>query len=241
MKRASVNSSNWQKYTGPIPIRKSTFVRAPTRRNGVVNEPVSASGTDISAISYACFYKESVRPAEGWRLFKRYQPGLRYEYLKGRWFALWSNTDQLKAESIGTTDHLFDVSMRTTDGPFAVRYNGHIDIPAEGIYTFYAPKEYMSNSCEPGYDLRLFLDEEEWNLGQMWHGRGQWSIPLAKGVHTFRVTFADARAKDIENQRVDLAFSYPRPTTTWRGVTPVLEVSGPQLKRQPIPTQWLKH
>lgn len=145
------------------------------------------------------------------------------------------------AESIGTTDHLFDVSMRTTEGPFAVRYNGHIDIPAEGIYTFYAPKEYMSNSCEPGYDLRLFLDEEEWNLGQMWHGRGQWSIPLAKGVHTFRVTFADARAKDIENQRVDLAFSYPRPTTTWRGVTPVLEVSGPQLKRQPIPTQWLKH
>ncbi len=240
MKMASINATEWQRYTGPFRISESTFVRARTRRKGVNNDPFCATGTELSAISYAFFFKESVRPAEGWRIFKRYRPGLNYDYLEGRWFALWSNTDQIEAESSGTIDHLFDVSMRQTDGPFAVRYKGYIDIPAEGIYTFYAPEDYMNNSCEPGYDLRLFIDGEEWAPGQMWHGYGQWSIPLAKGAHKFRVTFADARVRDIENQRVDLAFSYPRPTTTWRGKTPVLEVSGPELKRQPVPTKWLK-
>lgn len=44
------------------------------------------------------------------------------------------------------------------------------------------------------------------------------------------VTFADARAKDIENQRIDLCGDYPKPTTTWRGIAPVVEVSGPGME-----------
>ena len=78
-------------------------------------------------------------------------------------------------------------------------------------------------------------------MGQTWHGRGMWSIPLAKGLHHFMVTFADARAKDIENQRGDLWRGYPEPATTWRGVAPVLVVSGPGLPRQSVPDSWLKH
>ena len=108
---------------------------------------------------------------------------------------------------------------------------------------------HIFNSVNQGWALsqawadfyRVYIDGEEWDLGQTWHGRGMWSVPLAKGLHHFMVTFADARAKDIENQRVDLWRGYPEPATTWRGVAPVLEVSGPGLPRQSIPDGWLKH
>lgn len=129
--------------------------------------------------------------------------------------------------------------MRQSDGPFAVRYHGYIDIPRDGVYTFFGPDELLDNACEPGYDLRLFIDGEEWKLGQIWHARGQWSVPLGKGLHTLRVTFADTRANDTEDQRVDLATGYPEPLTTWRGLAPVLEVSGPDLERQAVPESWL--
>lgn len=236
--RASINATNWQRYDGPFEIDESTFVRAYAQRPGTAKEAFLANGTDTTLISYARFTKEAVRPAVATPV--DLQPGLNYDYLEERWFALWTYTDQLAPVSIGTTDTLLDVSMRQTDGPFGVRYHGYIDVPKSGIYTFYGPEEYTQNIAEPGYDLRVFVDGEEWYLGQMWHGLGQWQIPLEKGLHTFRVTFADARAKELENQRIDLWRHYPWAETTWKGKAPVLEVSGPGLDRQPLPNAWLK-
>lgn len=78
------------------------------------------------------------------------------------------------------------------------------------------------------------------DLGQTWHGRGTWSVPLAKGLHSFMVTFEDAIATDIENQKVDLWGDYPKPATTRSGIALVLEASGPGMDRQPAPAGWLK-
>ncbi len=230
----------WQVYTGPFEITKDTLVRARTFRTGDEVVPrLRAAGTDVSLISYGFFAREQPRPSVG-SIFTRTKPGLRYDYLEDRWFALWSHTDQLVPAGTGTVEELLDVSMRATDGPFGVRYHGYIDIPRDGVYTFYGPDEFINNTCAPGYDLRVFIDGAEWDLAQVWHARGTWSVPLEKGLHTFRVTFADSRAKDIDNQRVDLWRNYPHPTTTWRGTAPVLEVSGPTLARQPIPKSWLR-
>ena len=154
---------------------------------------------------------------------------------------LFGSADRLPAKSSGSVERLLDVGMRRTDGPFAVRYSGYLDVPESGLYTFHAPKESVHNGCEPGYDLRVFVDGEEWRPGQMWHGLGLWSVPLAKGLHRFRVVFADARAKDIEHQRIDYWWGYPSPWVVWRGEAPVLEVAGPSLERQPVPAAWLKH
>ena len=252
----------WKVYTGPFEITADTFVRARTFRTGDEAVPTLVSaGTEVSAISYGFFSKKPMKPAVSPTLSTKLAAegggtaaspsadreaavppisGLTYDYLEDRWFALWTHTDQLVAKATGTTDKLLDVSMRATDGPFGVRYRGYIDVPESGVYTFYGPDEFINNICAPGYDLRVFVDGEEWDLNQTWHGRGQWSVPLAKGLHAFRVTYADARAKDIENQRIDLAFDYPRPKTTWRGVAPVLEVSGPGMERQAVPGGWLK-
>ncbi|MDF1756192.1 MAG: hypothetical protein P1U89_25620 [Verrucomicrobiales bacterium] len=238
-KRCSVNADNWTVYNGPFKIEADTFIRARAVRNGVTRIPMGVASTDVSAISYGFFDQQSALPAIE-KVPDSLTGGLNYDYLEGRWFALWTYADRLPAVKSGTTEDLLDVSMRETDQEFGVRYHGYIEVPEDGVYTFYAPEEYIDNSCEPGYDLRVYIDGQEWEIGQTWHGLGRWSVPLQKGLHRFVTTFADARAKDLEAQRIDLAFHYPWPETTWKGVAPVLEVSGPNLKRQTLPKEWLK-
>lgn len=138
-------------------------------------------------------------------------------------------------------DMLLDVSMRRGDGPFGVRYQGYIDVPDDGVWTFHAPAEYVGATCEPGYDLRLWIDGEEWDLGQRYHGRGIWSVPLAKGKHPLLVTFADARNRDRIVHNSNLWRDYPTPWVVWQGEAPVIEISGPGFEKQPIPAKWLMH
>lgn len=231
-----------QRYTEPFTIDRDTFIQARAFRNGVSDIPFAIDGMQVSAISYGVFKKQAVLPAKT-SVAQSLEKGLRYDYLEDRWFALWTYTDDLPAIKIGKVDNLLDVSMRQTDGPFGVRYKGYIQIPETGVYTFYGPNEFVNNICEPGYDLRLYIDDKEWYLGQTWHGLGMWSVPLEKGMHKLKVTFADARAKNIDKQRVDLwrikDRGYPDPLTTWRGVAPQIEVSGPGIDRMAIPENWL--
>ena len=131
--------------------------------------------------------------------------------------------------------------MRQTDGPFGVRYTGYLDVPDTGVYTFHAPYEYVHTTKEAGYDLRVVVDGEEWELSQIWHARGTWSIPLAAGLHSLEVIYADARAKDLTKQRCDYWRAYPSPWCVWTGEAPAIEVSGPGLERAPVPDSWLKH
>lgn len=157
--------ADWKVYTGPFEISEDTCVRARTFRKGVKYVPAfRTAGTEVSAISYGFFHKRDAKPSL--RQQPRLEPGLSYEYLEGRWFALWSHTDVLPAKKTGATTKLLDVAMRETDDPFAVRYKGYIEIPRDGVYTFYGPNEFINNTCEPGYDLRVYIDGEEWDLGQ---------------------------------------------------------------------------
>ncbi len=225
------------RYTAPFMIGKSCMVQARAFRPGATEIPFATDGTRVSDVSFARFRKEPVRPAVK---VDDVRPGLAYEYLEGSWLRLFGAADRLPAKSSGTVERLLDVGMRQTDGPFAVRYSGYLEVPSAGVYTFHAPEEYVVNGCEPGYDLRVFVDGGEWRLGQLWHGRGCWSIPLAKGLHRFQVVFSDARARDIERQRIDYWWGYPSPWVVWRGIAPVLELSGPGLARQPVPAAWLR-
>jgi hypothetical protein len=229
---------NASQYTVPFTIKESCMVQARAFRKGVEEVPFTTEGTKVSDISFARFRKEPMLRASknGGN-----NPGLAYDYIEDRWMRLFGSADRLPAKGSGEVKNLMDISMRATDGPFAVRYQGYITVPESGVYTFHAPKEYAHNGCEPGYDLRVFVDGKEWRPGQMWHGLGLWSVALAKGAHRFQVVYADARAKDIEKQRVDYWWGYPTPWVVWRGTAPVLEVSGPNLKKQPLPSAWLTH
>jgi len=229
-------------YTEPFKIERTCMVQARAFRSGGHSEeeriPFSTDGTRVSDISFAQFSKVRMHGAVKVADLK---PGLTFDYMEGSWMRLFGSADRLPAKSSGRVETLMDVSMRQSDGPFAVRYSGYLDVPASGVYTFYAPQEYAHNGCEPGYDLRVFVDGEEWHPGQMWHGLGLWSVPLAKGAHRFQVVYADARARDIEAQRIDYWWGYPSPWVVWRGSAPVLEIAGPALARQPVPAAWLRH
>ena len=229
---------NAKLYTAPFTIKESCMVQARAFRDGVEKVPFTTEGTKVSDISFARFRKEAMLRASKSGGTK---PGLAYEYMEERWMRLFGSADRLPAKSSGEVYSLMDVGMRETDGPFAVRYKGYISLSESGVYTFHAPHEYAHNGCEPGYDLRLYIDGREWRPGQMWHGIGRWSVALAKGAHRFQVVYADARAKDIEQQRVDYWWGYPTPWVVWRGVAPVIEISGPGVTKQPIPDAWLTH
>jgi hypothetical protein len=105
------------------------------------------------------------------------------------------------------------------------------------VYTFYAPDEFIFPDIESGYDLRLFINDEEWNPAVRWHGHGSWSVALKKGLHSFETVFVDLRMRP---HRVELMWGFPHADFTWKGDVPTIEVSGPSLPRQPIPAQLLR-
>lgn len=229
------------RYVAPIKVTKDTFIRARAFRAGVKTMPFTAAGTDMTVVSDARFRKRTLWSALATTATK---PGLRWELVDGNWFALFSHLNLpavMPAKAIGETEKFPDVSMRVGDGPFGVRYSGFIKIPADGVWTFHAPAEYVGASCEPGYDLRVWIDGEEWDLGQRFHGRGQWSVPLAKGAHRLLITFADARHRDRTVHGSGLWRGYPTPWVVWKGEAPVIELSGPGMDRQPLPSGWLTH
>jgi len=229
-------------YTGPITLTDSAYIRARAFRPGCREMPFTSAGTEATVVSEARYVRRALKPAVVQA--SDVKPGLCWERVVGNWFQLFSHSqlpDVLPAVTRGQTERLLDVSMRQGDGPFGVRYSGFLDIPADGVWTFHAPDEYVGASCEPGYDLRVWIDGEEWDLGQRYHGRGLWSVPLAKGPHRLLVTFADARHRDRTVHTSGLWAGYPSPWVVWKGEAPVIEISGPNVTKQPVPATWLKH
>ena len=119
---------------------------------------------------------------------------------------------------------------------YAVRYNGFIDIPATGVYAFYAPEHLYTPTMDAGYDLRVWVDTEEWFPAPRLHSENIWFIALEKGIHQFMVSFADYRYRKFKSEY----WMTWQAEEMWQGI-PVLEVSGPAIKKQPLPNEWLKH
>jgi hypothetical protein len=235
------------KYVASFALDKSAGIKARAFRTAWLSGhptrlPFTTSSIDVSVPSFGWFSQQEYLPATAFNGAPA--DGLKYDYVEAGWFALFSYLNLpavLPAVKSGVAGKLLDVSMRATDGTFGVRYMGYLDVPADGLYTFYGPSEYTDIVCEPGYDLRLYVDGREWDLGQTWHGAGNWSVPLWKGPHALTVTFADARIRDVKSQRHDLWSNYPSWWAVWPGKAPAIEVSGPGMARQSIPTAWLKH
>jgi hypothetical protein len=144
----------------------------------------------------------------------------------------------MPAKKTGTVPAALDVSPRSTDGAFGIRYNGFLEVPRDGVYTLHAPREYMFPDNDCGYDLRVFISGREWNPAVRWHAQGTWSVALRQGKHPFRIAYADLRFRP---HKVELMWGFPHPDFTWKGVAPELQISGPGLEKQPLPAAWLWH
>ncbi len=228
-------------YTGPVKITESTEFAARAYRLGSDGKPVQAdefeiNGTKFTVPSYGWFYKKPVKPAEV-VAEKELEPGLNYDYLQGPWWTLFSNGHWMAAEGGGTAEREMDLSKVSTTDYYGMRYRGYIKIPQDGVYTFQAPHElsYMDNA--PSYDLRLYIDGEEWYVTQWWHGHGTWTVPLAKGFHRLQVDFADARTTPW--RRSGVWRYYPKPWAVYKGNPTDILMSGPGLEQGRIPKEWL--
>lgn len=222
-------------YEKPFILAATTRVKARAFRPGLSETPWTADGTEATAVSWTTFRKHPAAPAvaaEGAR------PGLEWEYLEGRWAQLFADVDLLPAKESGVSKELLDVSMRSTDGAFAVRASGFLNVPADGVYTFHAPHEFQYPDGECGYDLRIFVDGKEWAPATRRHAHGTWSAALRMGAHPFRVVFVDFRPKKL---KTELWGGFPNPEVVWKGSVPTLLVAGPDGTARPLPAEWLSH
>ena len=231
------------RYRGPFTIERSADVRARAFRPGATEVPWTSSGTDASPVAYATFERRAPKPAVA---AADAGTGLAWDYFEDNWFRLFSHlgpNDVLTPRASGGPTEPFDVSMRATDGPFGVRYTGLLTVPATGVYSFFPPPGYVGAEGEPGYDLRVWIDGEEWDLPETRHARGRWDVPLERGAHRIVVTFADGRTLLPDGSRAmpdsGLWRSYPTPWVVWQEAVPTLGISGPGFERRPLPAAWL--
>jgi hypothetical protein len=223
------------RYVGPVHLTKTTSVRAIATRPGAgeLTWPLDPGYASLS--TQAVFTKQTPAPAAP---KTNLAPGLAWEYATGGAFALTATSGFVPPKKQGTTDTLLDVSMREGGDAFTVRYTGFIDVPTTGVYTFYAPSAFIIPRQEPGYDLRVLVDDEEWWPTMRWHAIGTWSRALAKGPHRFQLIYTDTRTTPYKHETW---MNWPNPALLWRGTAPVLEVSFPDSTRRPVPAEWLKH
>jgi len=227
-------------YTGPFDLTSTSFVKVRPFRRGLTDTPWEDDGTDSGRVVAAIFRKTELAAASP---APEAAPGLRYSYFEGDWPTLFTYAGvpgALDPKATGTTSELLDPaeldSVRKTDRAFAVRYEGLVRVPADGVYTFYAPAPLYTPAMDAGYDLRVFVDGTEWFPSPRLHGENTWSIALATGYHRFMVSYVDYRWKNFKN---DYWMAW-QPEEMWQGV-PILAVSGPGLAKGPLPKAWLAY
>jgi hypothetical protein len=225
---------NSPRYDKPVRLTASAVVRAIAVRPGAKELRWPLDPGFATVPTRAVFTKQSLASAVN---PTGTQPGLAWQYAEGQMFALVANSDILPAQKTGVTTKLFDVSMHQNGSAFLTRYDGYLDVPADGVYTFHAPREFIIPDIDPGYDLRVFVDGQEWWLTMRWHALGTWSRALAKGPHKFKVIFVDTRTKPYKHETWQ---NWPNLDVLWKGEAPVIEISGPGFVKQAIPDAWLR-
>jgi hypothetical protein len=220
-------------YAGPFTICDTTWIKARAFRKGMTFTPWVEDGTHATVQSWAILEKKDLAPAQA---VGATRPGMRYEYVEDLWPYLLAEGLATPAKKSGIVPTVLDVSPKETAGPYCLRYEGFLDAPEDGVYTFHAPPEFIFNDSESGYDLRVFVNEKEWYPATRWHAHGTWSVALAKGKHAFKVYFADMRRKP---HRTEMQWNFPMKGFTWQGDAPQLLLSGPGFTKQPIPPSML--
>ncbi len=232
-------------YTGPFEVRETSLLKVRAFRPGLKADVWQQDGTHATTITSAVLRKETPLPAVKATSSK---PGLKYEYFSGVWTEVMTRSLTMPAQATGTMTKLLAAdevqAIRKTQQPtaeqsaFGLRLTGLLNVPADGVYTLHAPREFLFPDIDCGYDLRVFIDGHEWNPANRWHAHGNWSIALKKGPHDLRVVFADLRLKP---HKTELMWGFPHPEFTWKGIAPQPAISGPGMKQQSMPAILLTH
>ncbi|HVP12505.1 MAG TPA: alpha-L-fucosidase [Phycisphaerae bacterium] len=195
---------------GTDPTVNSRPIRGRIHITGTVTYSVRAfsNGRPISPLSSRTFTKVTPIPAER---VDDATGGLEYEYYEGPGEALpdFSKITPIKTGAVAE----FDLSPRANDEHFAFRYRGFVNIPADGVYTFYTASDDGS---------RLYIGDTLIVDNDGLHGTvekaGQ--IALAAGLHPITVTYFNCtgdRALQVSYAGPGIDKQIVQPELLWRG------------------------
>ena len=176
---------------GPVVLTATAALTAQAFRNGLpVSPPVSRT-----------FRKVTPRQAA---VAGEVEPGLRFECVEGDFKAL-PDFDASKPAATGTKAG-FDLSARTRETQFALRFRGYVRVPKDGVYTF---------SVQSDDGSRLWIGPSLVADNDGLHGTREVSgaVALAAGLHPITVAMFE------QSGGFDLVVSY----------------SGPGIAKAPIP------
>ena len=188
-------TANSPLYTGPITIDRTATVKASAYLGDKGSYPIAEQ-------SYRKYDRSTLHNAvvpSG-----KLQPGLGYTYYEGGWQTL-RQMAEAKAVVTGSAKG-FDLTLRQRDEHIAFQFDGYIQIPKDGIYTFYTASDdgsalYIGNEQVVANDYLQGMTERG----------GQ--IALQEGLHPIKVQYFNATGG------MGLEVSY----------------QGPSIAKQPIP------
>jgi len=157
-------------YTSPLRLTQTTTVKART---------YWPDGTHSDISEYRCVKTTFREP----RRVSGLKPGLRYEYFEdpdSGWGRI-PDLDAMTPKDSGLTPK-FDINLRKAEDWFALRFEGYIKVPADGMYTFYTnsddgSKLYIGSELVVDNDFSHPMNEE----------KGM--IALRAGVYPIKLTF----------------------------------------------------
>jgi len=189
------------RYTGPFELTRTATVKA----SAWVDE---TPGYPIAEKAYECRKAADLLPAV--KTPAALVGGLRYSYYEGGWQTL----DQMAERQPASTGlaAAFDIRARRRDEHFALKFEGLIDIPANGLYEFFTESDDGSALYIDGKQV---VDNNA--LQGMTERSGQ--IALQKGLHHIEVQYFNAAG----------------------GMGLAVRWSGPTISKTEIPARVLKH
>jgi alpha-L-fucosidase len=175
---------------GRIVLTATAALTAQAFRNGIpVSQPVSRT-----------FRKVAPRPAAA---ADAVEPGLGFECVEGD-FKVLPDFEASKPAASGSSNG-FDLSKRTRDEQFALRFRGYVRVPKDGVYTF---------SVQSDDGSRLWIGPSLVADNDGLHGAREASGPvaLAAGLHPITVAMFQ------QSGDFDLVVSYAGPGLTKRPI-----------------------
>ena len=194
----TVPTANAPQYHEPIHLNRTSTLKVCI---------FDGTGTQ-SQVLEKTYTKVKLRPPAS---VKRSRPGLRYTYYEGDFKAL-PDFAQLTPQSNGQTRSFDLENLAQQEDHFAFLFEGHLEVPQDGIYTFYL---HSDDGAKLFLDNQLVVDNDGSHSARTRSG----VIALKKGKHPIRIAYFE----DFLGEVLRLYWE------------------GPDLSREEIPTDRFSH
>ena len=203
-----------------LEMRFSLDEHSINKASELMDEPIEINKT--STITLGLFDQEGFRTKLLKKTYKKVsplkavkarklKPGLKYKYYEGNFLSI-PDFSNLEAKKSGVAMEFNPEAIAERLDHYAIQYEGYIEIPSTGIYTFYS---YSDDGSKVYVGNKLVVDNDGSHSARMRKGM----ISLEKGIHPIRVDYFE----------------------DFLGETLRLSMEGPEFKRSEIDFSHFSH